>query len=335
MNIGRIFKVMRRDVKSGFRDSITVFLIIMPMVLALILMLALPGSVQAQYCFMLMSDADPALIEAFDSYGKVELAGSMEELNERVEATDEVVGVVESGGGYSIILKGNESASVETAAAMVLDEYLGRSENRVNITLDDMGRSESPLRREGTLFLLLFVLSAPGFLVGLSMVDEKESNTMSALNVSPLTIPEFVTGKLLFGSLLALVQVFAVVLIMGYSGANMPMLLIAWLPGLLSGLVLGFLIGVIAKDQVGAIGLMKSTFMPLVLSFVGAVFIPDKWQFFLWWSPFYWMYKALEGALTASIDWSSFLLYTGLMLALSLLFLAACIKKIHNGLRAM
>lgn len=335
MNIGRILKVTRRDVKSGLRDSMIVFMIIMPLIIALVLMLAVPSTLENAVRFAVTADMDQDLIDAFENYGEVYVLRDKDALIERVEATDEVVGVLRDGESYRIILQGNEAGELEAAAAIILDDYYGRSNLFIDIELDDIGRQESPVRREGTLFLLLFVLAIPGFMVGLSMVDEKESNTMSALNVSPLTIPEFVIGKLLFGSLLALVQIFAVVLMMGYAAANMWMLLVMWLPGLMAGLILGFLIGVIAKDQIGAIGLLKFTFMPLVLSFVGAVFIPQKWQIFLWWSPFYWMYRALEGALTASIDWSSFLLYAGVMFALTLLFMAVSTKKIRNGLRSM
>lgn len=338
MKISRIMQVTRREIKSGFRDSMFLFLVLMPFIMALVLILVAPKGNDITVKFAVTEAMDSELIEYYDQFGEVSVVADSEALIHRVEQLDEVIGIDRIGTGredYEIVLQGNEREGSDITGAMVLDAYFGKKPMNFSVTLDDLGSSESPFRKAGSLFLMLYVLAIPGFMVGLSLVEEKESDTMSALNVSPLTIPEMVVGKAIFGSLAALVQMYIIIFMLGATKVNFLMVLIMWIPGLLSGLIIGFLIGVAAKDQIAAIGMMKFSFLPLLVSFAGSLFIPNKWQFFLWWSPFYWMYKAFDGVFNTQIGWGDFGINAGLTLMLSLVFLLIAKKRIKLGLRSM
>lgn len=333
MKISKVFKVFKRDTMSVVRDFIIFITAILPIILAVVLNLFIPDVESASTRFVINSNVEKEVVCEFEKYGEVEFADTREDLYERVEGTDEVAGIDYVEGEYVIVLQGNEKTVSKNTAAMILDEYLKTEESLVDVKISDVGVKESPVRRLGTIFILLFSMVAPGLMVGINLVEEKESNTLAALNVTPLTRWELYSGKITFGLVLSMFHVFAVVFIMGYGDVNFLMLVAAFLSSSFIASVLGFLTGATADNQVAAIALVKLSFMPVMLSFAGSIIIPERWQIFLYWSPFYWDYKVLEGILTKNIEWSQVLYYCGLILLTSTAFYLIFRRKIIRGLQ--
>jgi ABC-2 type transport system permease protein len=333
MKISRVFKVFKRDTMSVARDFIIFITAVLPLILAVVLNMFIPDVENASIRFVLNSNIENGVVKEFSKYGQVELAGTSEVLYERVEGTDEVAGIDYVVGEYVIVLQGNEKIISKNTAVMILDEYFNPEESLVDVIISDVGIEESPVRRLGTIFILLFSMVAPGLMVGINLVEEKESNTLSALNVTPLTRWELYSGKIVFGLILSLIHVFAVTLIMGYGDVNFLMILAASLSSVFIATVLGFLTGAIADNQVGAIALVKLSFMPVMLSFAGAIIIPERWQVFLYWSPFYWDYRVLEGILVKTIEWSQVIYFCSLILITSTAFYLVFRRKIIKGLQ--
>lgn len=333
MKISRVYKVFKRDTISLSRDFMVLITALLPVILAVALNLFIPDVENASIRFVLNSNVETGIVDEFGKYGVVELAETREDLYDRVGASDEVAGIDYVEGEYVIVLQGNERAVSRNTAAMILDEYFSPGESLVDVKITDAGVRESPVRRLGTIFILLFSVVAPGLMVGINLVEEKESNTLSALNVTPLTRWELYSGKIALGLALSLFHLFAVTFILGYGDVNTAMLFLAFLSSAFIATVLGFLTGAVAENQVAAIALVKLSFTPVMLSFAGAIIIPVRWQVFLYWSPFYWDFKVLDGILTKSIEWSQVLHYSGLILLTSTTFYLAFRKKIIKGLQ--
>ncbi|SHJ19490.1 ABC-2 type transport system permease protein [Dethiosulfatibacter aminovorans DSM 17477] len=333
MKISRVFKVFRRDTISLVRDFMIFVTAVLPIVLAMALNLFIPDVENASIRFVVNSSIDSEVMDEFGKYGVVELAGTREDLYERVEGSDEVAGIDYVDGEYVIVLQGNERTVSRNTAAMILDEYFNPGEILVDVKITDAGVKESPIRRLGTIFILLFSMVAPGLMVGINLVEEKESNTLSALNVTPLTRWELYSGKIAVGLALSMFHVFAVTFVMGYGDVNMFMLFAAFLSSAFIATVLGFLTGAVAENQVAAIALVKLSFTPVMLSFAGAIIVPERWQVFLYWSPFYWDFKVLDGILAKSIEWSQTLYFCGLILLTSAAFYLVFRRKIIKGLQ--
>lgn len=333
MKISRVYKVFKRDIVSVFRDFMIFVTAILPIILAMVLNIFIPDVENASIRFVLNSNIESEVMAEFGKYGEVELANTREDLYERVEGSDEVAGIDFVDGEYVIVLQGNEKTVSKNTAAMILDEYFNLGESLVDVKISDVGVKESPVRRLGTIFILLFSMVAPGLVVGINLVEEKESNTLSALNVTPLTRWELYSGKIAFGLVLSMFHVFAVAFIMGYGDVNLIMLFVAFLSSAFIASVLGFLTGATAENQVAAIALVKLSFMPVMLSFAGSIIIPERWQIFLYWSPFYWDFKVLDGILTKSIEWSQVLYFCGLILLTSTAFYLIFRRKIIGGLQ--
>jgi ABC-2 type transport system permease protein len=78
-----------------------------------------------------------------------------------------------------------------------------------------------------------------------------------------------------------------VMLIFKFTGVNLLMLAVIVFCSALVGVILGFVIGIIANDQISAVSSMKLTFLPVTASILGAILLSSKWLPVLYWSPFY------------------------------------------------
>lgn len=67
-------------------------------------------------------------------------------------------------------------------------------------------------------------------------------------------------------------------------------------------------------------------------SIVGYMLLPSAWQWTMYWSPFYWSYKANDLILTNSGDWKTILLSTGIVIFITLLIYVVTMPKIRKGL---
>ena len=73
-------------------------------------------------------------------------------------------------------------------------------------------------------------------------------------------------------------------------------------------------------------------FLPIAGSIVGYELLSDKWQWTMYWSPFYWAYKANDMILSKTADWPTVLLCTGMVLVLTLAVFFIARPKIRKGL---
>lgn len=169
-------------------------------------------------------------------------------------------------------------------------------------------------------------------LIVLNLVEEKMSNTLSALHVTPISKAQIVIGKGLLGFVLSIFGSFAAVFILGFEGVHYGMLgvtvfSIAWI-----SMIIGFGIGVVNKEPISAIASMKITFVPVLASIFGAIYLPTNWLFVLYWSPFYWSYLNIRDILMQESQWSFVLRNNGMILVITLLVFMGLRPRIKRGL---
>ena len=106
----RILAITCRDFKSGLRDFIYAYILIAPIIVALVLKLIIPG-IDSTTVNIVVDDTIPlTTIEYLEGYAKVEVLEGIEEINNRVGKMDDVYGLVIDKNGYNIIEQGNEEA---------------------------------------------------------------------------------------------------------------------------------------------------------------------------------------------------------------------------------
>jgi ABC-2 type transport system permease protein len=331
--VKKILAVISRDIKSGTRDWLIIYLAIAPILIALILKALIPSVGDSMLNVAVLEQTPQEIQNHLSKYAKIILVESEEDLEERVLRMDEVFGLRETPQGLTMVVEGNESEYMVQLFSSVVDQYrLKDQEINAEVITSDMGWQMSPLKLQGAIIVIIFSTILGGMLIVLNIVEEKMSNTMSALHVTPISKTQIVIGKGFLGFFLSIFGSFAAVFILGFEGINYGMLgvtvfSIAWI-----SMIIGFGIGVVNNEPISAIASMKITFVPVLASVFGAIYLPTKWVFVLYWSPFYWAYLNIHNILMQAGEWPKILMNNGMILVITCLVFMALKSRIKRGL---
>jgi len=331
--IKKIFVIFRRDLLSSRRDAMATYIMVIPLILAVGITLFAPGLNDTTVKLAMLKSDDIEHIKYMEQFSKVELFSSMDELERRVEKRDDIAAIVPSGNSYEIILQGNESEIVEEYAVQLNTLYeLGATKEETVAQLISFGRTVPPLKAKLVNMLIAMTIMLAGMLIAMSIVEEKAENTINAINVTPISQTGFVIGKSLLGGAAALLGIIGAVLITGFYDINWFMIILVGLTSMILSLVVGFLQGLSSEDVMEASGSVKLLFLPIAGSIAGYEFLADKWQWTMYWSPFYWAYKANNLILSKTADWGTVLFSTAMVIGLSLIVYFASLPKLRKGL---
>jgi len=331
--IKKLFIIFKRDFLSARRDIMAVYMMVIPLILAVGITLFAPGLNDTTVKLAMLKGDDIEHIEYMEQFAKVELFGSLDELEKRVEKRDDTVAIAPKGNGYEIILQGNESEVVEEYAVLLNTLYeLGSTREQTTAKLISFGRTVPPLKTMLVVMLISITIMLAGMLIAINIVEEKAENTISAINVTPVSQTAFVVGKSLFGGTVAMLGIIGAVIITGYYDINWIMIVLVGLTSMILSLVIGFLQGLYSGDVMEAASNVKMIFLPIAGSIAGYEFLADNWQWTMYWSPFYWAYRANILILSKTADWGTVLLSTAMVIGLSLIVYLVSLPKIRKGL---
>ncbi len=319
----RIVSIFQRDLYSSLRDNLFLYMLLMPLLLAIGFRLFIPSVQSAGLQYALLEDIGQEVIEAFEKYGKVEIYATEGEIKKRVNQMDDIAGIIlNQAGEYKIILEGNEGHDTEVIPQKILRDLV--RENRVNVIykFTDLGTVRAPTATYGTIFLVLTVILAGGMVIGFNVIEEKETQTLRALSVSPATRMEYVLGRSLIGVLLPILQVYMIFIILGVWDVNFWMVLLTTLVSTSIGLLVGFFIGGVSSNQLAGIANLKAVFLLLVLPVLGALLLSEERHVFLYWAPTYWIFMAFKGIMLKTIHWPALgIQLTGVLSTVGIAFL--------------
>ena len=331
--INKLFIIFKKDFLSARRDAMATYIMVIPLILAVGITLFAPGLNDTTVKLAMLKSDDIEHIEYMEQFSKVELFDGVDELERRVEKRDDIAAIAPTGNSYEIILQGNESEIVEEYAVLLNTLYeLGSTEEETTAQLISFGRTVPPLKTMLVNILILMTIMLAGMLIAISIVEEKAENTISAINVSPISQTAFVVGKSLFGGTVAMLGIIGALLITGYYDINWLMIILVGLTSMILSLVVGFLQGLSSEDIMEAAASVKIMMLPMAGSIAVYEFVADKWQWTMYWSPFYWAYKANTMILSKTADWGTVLLCTAMVIGLSLIVYLASLPRLRKGL---
>jgi ABC-type multidrug transport system permease subunit len=331
--IRKIFLIFKRDLLSSRRDFMATYIMVAPLLLAVGITLFAPGLNDTTVKLAMLKSDDIEHIEYMKQFSKVELFSSMDELERRVEKRDEIAAIAPTGNSYEIILQGNESEIVEEYAVLLNTLYeLGSTKEETTAQLISFGRTVPPLKAKLVNMLIAMTIMMAGMLIAMGIVEEKAENTINAINVTPISQTGFVIGKSLLGGTAAMLGIIGALLITGFYDINWFMIVLVGLTSMILSFVVGFLQGLSSADVMEAAGNVKLLFFPAAGSIAGYEFLADKWQWTMYWSPFYWAYKANNLILSRTADWGTVLLSTAIVTGLSLVVYFVSFPKLRKGL---
>ena len=331
----KIWTIFIRDFKVNTRDFLALYILLAPLVFGFGINALAPSVNDSTINLAMLEIDDPDKIEYLEQFGNVELFRDLEALTARVEKRDNIIGILPEGESSYILAQGNEPEDV-TDYAKLLNSYhqLGLSVDQTNTEFESFGRTEPPLKKMLVNISLLFTAVLGGMMISINIVEEKMDNTISAVNVSPISRVGFILGKSMMGIFLAVYGSIALLWITGYGDVNAWQMMLAIISVTLLSLVVGFVEGVINDDVMNAAAGIKMLFLPVAAAVAAVELLSNKWQILFYWVPFYWTYKGNEAILSYTATWPQIILYTAIVLVLSGIVYVILAPKIRAGLTA-
>lgn len=326
--------IFLRDFRASLRDFISIYILIIPVLLAVGINLLAPSVNDTTVNLALVDGDNPAMVASLEQYANVQLLPDAAAVTNRVGQRDDVIGILPEGGAYYILAQGNESESVVDAAKM-LKSYadLGfEVDDAASAEIVTFGRTEPPLKKMLVNLLILMVSVMAGMLISITIVEEKADNTLSAINVTPISRMAWVLGKSGIGIFLAVYGSLSILWITGYGDVNMGQALLAVLSVTVLSILIGFIEGINNDDVMDAAGSIKMLFLPIAAAVAAAELLSESWQTLFYWIPFYWTYKGNDAILSYSATWSQIGLYTAIVLIISGAVYFYLAPKIQKGL---
>ncbi|AKI97783.1 ABC transporter permease [Kosmotoga pacifica] len=328
----RLIKIFERDLKNSIRDGMLLFILIAPILLALLLRAFIPAVKDLSIEFGAVKPINKALVEKIETFAPITFFDNTEKLIERIEEYDDFLGIRMESGEITLIAQGNESKELLSLASEILVQSFNPSGDSFTVGESELGRKLPPLSLYGFVLVILGSFLFGGMIIGFNIIEEKEQETLKALRVTPMRTFDFITGRSLIGFLAPIFHAFVVVWILGISNFNPLMLLVITISGSVIGVVFGFWIGVISTNQMNGIANMKISFFVLVLPVFLAMTLPEKSHIFLYWAPTYWTFVSVKNLLLELQTWSNMLKDISLIIGTSILFALATFRKIRSGI---
>ncbi len=330
----KILAIMRRDTKSGMRDYMILYIIAVPFLIAAVLNM-LTSSVSQSVLNLGVDDTLTAEdLTYIREYAAVEVFENEEELISRVENLDDIYGVVKKDGQFEVIRQGNEKVEMHEMVTLLLDSMNNEDiEVPIELTVSDVGWKLSPIKQFGGSLLAVFISVFGGMIILINLVEEKQENTLAAMNVAPVERVQYIVGKAALGFFVPLIHVMGILLILNYGDINYLMAAVITLSIALTSVIIGFSIGVNSDNVLAAISGMKMVFLPILGSIFGAIYLREGLQFLLYWSPFYWAFVALDDVILKQATWGSVLFSTMMIVIISIVVMLLLRKKIRRGLK--
>ncbi|HCX65435.1 MAG TPA: hypothetical protein DHN33_09520 [Eubacteriaceae bacterium] len=330
----KILAIVKRDLKSGVRDWLILYLLLAPVLFAVILRLFIPGVESSNLHFVALEQLPQADQTHIEQYATIEYVENVDQLEERVSRIDDVIGITKESNEFQIVQQGNEQEGLLQTTGYVLQSVDESFEDvPIELSFSEIGWEFSPAKLQGGNALIILSTILGGMLILLNLVEEKMNNTISAVHVSTVSKAQFVLGKGIMGYLMSIYGAVAAVLILGFDGINYGMLTVTVLSLACISVIIGFSIGVVNDEPIAAIAGMKITFVPVIASIFGAIYLPQAWQVVLYWSPFYWAYDSIVALLLNEATWQQILTNSAIILAITALVFLGLRKRITQGLR--
>lgn len=332
--IRKVLLIFKRDLIVSTRNFITMYIIVVPIIFAIIINVFSPGINDTTVEIVLLKGENQAQEDFFKQFAKVELLDTVEAIEERVIKRDNIVAVLpHKTDDYFILTQGNEPEYiVDYVKYLTTFEHfdIGMEDSMAEIV--DYGRDLPPLKKLMVNAAMMFSAVLGGMVIALNIVEEKTDNTISAIHLSPVSRLGFIAGKSLIGVFIPVVGTFLMLLITGFKDINYFHVFLMVATSCIISILIGFIEGINNDDVMTAAGNMKLLFLPLFGSVAGAELLAEKWQPLFYWNPFYWTYKGNNLVLSDSGTWIDILTYSGLVLGISLLVFMVLAPKIRKGL---
>ncbi|NBC29250.1 MAG: ABC transporter permease [Spirochaetes bacterium] len=291
----RILNLFRQDLTAITRDSIILYVFAAPVLLAILGRILLPAFQDTVPTVVVEPSVPPGIQESLAEYADVVVADGVDDLERRVRQTDDVAGVRRAAGAdrYELVFEGNESAESEELFRTIAAASFGHI-RPAPVTFEVLADTEDNFTGYATLIMVLTATLLGGMIAGFNIVDDRNTGAVRALAVSPLRLREYLASRALFCMLFSVVAGLIVTVVILGGGVPFGRLVLSLIIGTPLVVIIGYAMGLIAKDQIAAIGLGKILIPVYMIPAVLPIFLPPAWHAVLYPFPNYWYFVAFE-----------------------------------------
>ncbi len=290
----RIWIFVRQDLLNSIRDNIGLYMVLAPLIMAIGFRLFLPSVQEAAITFAVDNRAEAVVMNAFSAHGRVETIDTETNLIQRVGKSDDVVGIVFEGEGqYRIVIEGNEHGNLHLLAAAILDRTF---DSNTEWTINRISLEQDPqqIREITTSMLVLGIILIAGILITFNMIEEKESKTIQAMAVSPLSLKEYIAARGIIIFIIGIGLIMATTAIMLGIQQDWLRVLIGSVASIGLGILLGLTMGGLTDSQVSAIAAVKLLMIFMTGIPLGSLFAPVRYTFLFYPFPNYWVFQIFQ-----------------------------------------
>lgn len=332
--IKKIILIFQRDLKTSVRNFITLYILVVPVIFAIMINVFSPGINDTTVEIALLAEENQQQSEYFKQFAKVELLDTVEDIENRVRKRDNIIAVMPNDSDeYYILTQGNEpDYIVDYVRNLITFDYYNIGTEDSIAEIIDFGRDIPPLKKTMVNTAIIFTSILGGMIIALNIVEEKVDNTISAIHLSPVSRMEFIAGKSMIGLVVPIIGTFLILFITGFRSINYFYALLMVGTSCIISILIGFIEGINNDDVMNAAGNMKMLFLPLFGSIAGEELLADKWQILFYWIPFYWTYKGNDLILSSSGSFLDIIKYAGIVLGISVFVFLVLAPRIRKGL---
>jgi len=339
MSARRILSILRKDFAMGPRSFPFMYMIILPILLTIIFQFAFGDLFAPKPRLGVVDRGDSAVTRAIEKMEGIELTmlDDPARLRELVKANDLDAGMllpldfdrqVRDGAKppLSFWISGESHASNRIILAVTALDAIRGIEARqppVDVRIVSFGKEVLPIGVRLVPVIVFYALVISGvFVPSSSLVEEKESGTLPAMLVTPVTLTEVLVSKWIFGVTLATVMSGMTLLLNGALGPRPLEVLAVLLVGAMLVGTIGLLVAVISKDATMMFGVIKGLG---ILLFAPAIFyiFPDWPQWIAKLFPLYWVIEPIWQVSIMGKSISSVWAEIGIALAITGVLLSA------------
>ena len=329
----RILTIFLRDVKVNLRDFLSLYIIIIPIIFGIAINLIAPSINDTTVNIALVEGKNPQMVEYLEDFAKITTYEDKAALEERVGRRDDVFAFIPDGDQYYVLQQGNENEEFVDMAKLMLALYEdGAQIDDATAEIHEFGKVVSPLKKIMLNVLMMFCAILGGMLIAINIIEEKVDKTIRAINLTPVSRMDFIFGKSMIGVMIPLYGSVAMLLITGFIDINWGQMMILVVSSMIVSILFGFIQGSNNSSVMDAAGSVKLLFLPLAGSVAVAELLSDKWQWVVYWSPFYWTYKGVDKILTNQAEWGEILMYAGIVVLISVIVYVLLMPRIKKGL---
>lgn len=326
-----IISLMRQDLATALRDNIILYMIISPLLLALLVKLFLPSVEITGMSMAVSRQVDEQLISSLEDYAVVELFDSVDQVTARVEQNDAVSGLIVHNGELVLLFEGNEPQAIIESGQAVLAAVTA-AEKLVIFESRSVGESSSLFRQILVLSLIMLALMLGGVASGFNIIDEKETRAVSAIAVSPLGQRRYMVARTLGAVVITYLVTTGTALILVGPAVDYLLLAASIAASVLIIAAITLIVGGFANNQISAIAVIK-VLMPLYMAVpITSLFVPERWQAIFYPLPNYWQFQMIRSLFFGTETSGSFWLAMLLTVALSAILLLLLVKIIRSRL---